>query len=346
MNKRIKVVVLMGGKSSEHEVSILSGTNVVSSLNSKKYEVLPVVISKKGNMWKLTTKESLLGLKNILSFRGTSKDMVLSRKMELQGINSVSQKGADVFFIAMHGPYGEDGTIQGMLELTGIPYTGSGVLASAIGMDKVAFRKIMTAEKISIPKYMVLKKGDSLKKVYKILGKLPYFVKPSKQGSSVGASIVKNKKELPKAVKLALRFDNEVLIDEYLKGLEVTCAVIGNEKPVALPVIEIKPLKGEFFDYVSKYTESGSEEIVPARISKALTKKIQLLAIQVYKAIGARDFARVDFILENNKKPVVLEINTIPGLTPMSLLPKAAKAAGMSYPELIDRIIKYARQKN
>lgn len=341
--KKTRVIVLMGGRSSEHEVSILSGTNVVSAIDTKKYEALPVVISKSGNSWKLTTKEALKQLNDTLSLRGTSKEIILSEQKNIPSADSINEKSADVVFIAMHGPFGEDGTIQGMLELTGIPYTGSGVLSSALGMDKVAFRKIMSFEKILIPKYVVYKKGESIKSVFKKLGKLPYFVKPSKQGSSVGASIVKRKKDLPKAIEEALLYDNEVLIDEYLKGAEVTCGILGNDKLTALPVVEIVPIKGEFFDYESKYTESGSEEIVPARIPNSLSRKIQKISMKVYKAIGCRGFGRVDFIIKRGK-PYVLEINTIPGLTPMSLLPKAAKAADISYTELIDTIINYARK--
>jgi D-alanine-D-alanine ligase len=193
---------------------------------------------------------------------------------------------------------------------------------------------------------VVIGRGDKnvIAKV-KPLGGPPYFVKPSAQGSSVGASIVKNKSELSKAIKLALAYDKRVLVDEYVRGMEVTCAVIGNENPRALPLVEIRPLKGEFFDYESKYMESGSEEVVPARISKSLTKKVQDLSIKVYKAIGCRGFGRVDFILKKNKYPTILEINTIPGLTPMSLLPKEARAAGISYPKLLDKIIDYALKR-
>jgi len=325
--RKIKVVVLMGGKSPEHEVSILSGTNVVKSLKPSKYEVLPVVISKDGSRWRLTSRKSLLFLSDPLALKGTAKEIVLSQERSLAGAEALSKKDIDLVFIAMHGPFGEDGTIQGMLSLTGIKYTGSGVLASAIGMDKAMFRKVMRAEGIPVPK---------------LTTKFQCFVKPDNQGSSVGASIARNKKELSKAIKLARKYSSRVLIEEYLKGMEVTCAVLGNENPKALPVIEIVPLKGEFFDYESKYTESGAQEIVPARISKALTKKVQDIAIQVYKAIGCRGFGRVDFILKNNKYPVVLEINTIPGLTPMSLVPKAANAGGFSYSALIDKIISLA----
>lgn len=331
MTKKIKVAVLMGGKSSEHEVSIISGTEVVRNLDPNKYDVLPIVISKDGVTWKLTDKKSLFGLNDTLNLRGTSKEISLLESKNISSADSINDNKVDVTFIAMHGPFGEDGTIQGMLELTGISYTGSGVLASAIGMDKEMFKKVMTVEGIRVPKTTT---------------KFPCFIKPVDQGSSVGASIAKNKKEFDRAIKLAHKFSNKVLIEEYIKGKELTCAVLGNEKPFALPIIEIVPLKGKFFDYESKYTESGSEEIVPARIPKTLTKKVQEIAVKVYKAIGCRGFGRVDFILKDNKDPVVLEINTIPGLTPMSLLPKAANSYGITYPKLLDTIIKYATEKH
>lgn len=301
----------MGGKSSEHEVSLLTGGEVVKNLNRKKYIVKPLVISKDGK-----------GLEQIYKI-----------------------KNIDVVFIAMHGPYGEDGTIQGMLELLGYKYTGSGVLASAIGMDKIMFRKLMDNEGITIPKYLVVKHGENFKNIHKVLRKTPYFVKPHNQGSSVGASIVHKQKDLGKALKMAHKFSNLALVDEYINGIELTCGIMGNDKPYALPIVEIVA-KNDFFDYESKYTESGAEELVPARINKKLTTKIQNIALQVYKSVGARGFARVDFILKNKKDPYVLEINTIPGLTPMSLFPKEANAAGISYPRLLATIIEYATQRN
>ncbi|HLD91875.1 MAG TPA: D-alanine--D-alanine ligase [Patescibacteria group bacterium] len=342
--KKIKVAVIMGGRSSEHEVSILSGQQVVKYLDKNKYEVLPIVISKVGK-WQLTSIKNILSLKNTFALRGTDKEISLTVKKEIVETKSILEAGVDVVFIALHGPFGEDGTIQGMFELAGIPYTGAGVLTSALGMDKDYFRKIMKFSNLPIPKYVCLEKNDNLKLKVKILGDGPYFVKPVSAGSSVGCSFVKDKKGLAKAVKLAFEYDRRVLIDQYISGLEVTCGVVGNDKPIALPVIEIHPLKNKFFDYESKYTESGSEGIVPARISKLLTKKVQELAIKVYKAVGCRGFGRIDFILENNKKPIILEINTIPGLTPMSLLPKAAKAFGISYPILLDKIVKLSLEK-
>jgi len=289
--RKIKVMVLIGGRSPEYEISLISGREVVKNLDRKKYEVSSLNIPKNG------------------------------------GQIQVDPKKTDVVFIAMHGPFGEDGTVQGMLEMMGVKYTGSGVLASALGMDKIMFRKVMRSEGILVPKSST---------------KFPCFVKPYNQGSSVGASIARNKKELDVAVKLARKYSDKVLMEEYLGGKEVTCAVLGNENPFALPVIEIVPLKGEFFNYESKYTESGAQEVIPARISKPLTQKVQEIAVKVYQAIGCQGFARVDFLLRNNKCPVVLEINTIPGLTPMSLFPKAVKAAGISYCQLLDKIIEYA----
>lgn len=340
--KKINVVVLMGGKSPEHEISLISGREVVKNLDKKKYNAFPVVISRDGNKWKLLSVSRLLALPNPLSLKATKKEIVPYGSNDLQTVDLILQKKVDVVFITMHGPYGEDGTVQGMLELAGLRYTGPGVLASAIGMDKIMFRKVMRSEKIPTPKFGVFRKGDKIDEVVKIVGRPPYFVKPHNQGSSVGASIAKTKKELKRSLSLAFKYNDTAIIDEYLKGLEVTCAVIGNEEPIAFPVIEIHPLKGEFFDYESKYSENGSEEIVPARISKSLTKKVQGLAKKVYKAIGARGFSRIDFILKNNKEPVVLEINTIPGLTPMSLLPKAAKAVGYSYSKFLEKVINLA----
>lgn len=326
MKKKIKIVVLMGGKSPEHEVSVISGKEVVRNLDDHKYDVFPLLISKDGTKWILTDNK-----KEITLYEGTS----------IQGVNSIPQGKVDVVFIAMHGPFGEDGKIQGMLDTLGIKYTGSQVAASAIGMDKILFRKIMKVENLPIPIYVVISKSERKINIGR-LKKLPYFVKPYDQGSSVGASIVRRRRDLKKALKLAFSFSDKALVDEYIKGMEVTCSVLGNENAKALPVIEIIPKKGDFFDYESKYTESGSDEIVPARISKKLTREIQKLSIKVHKAIGARGFSRVDFILKENKYPIILEINTIPGLTPMSLLPKAARASGLSYSKLLDKIIEYS----
>jgi D-alanine-D-alanine ligase len=340
-SKKISVAVLMGGKTPEHEISLITGREVVRHLSESKYKVLPVVISRNGNKWQQVTTKRLLTLPDPLKLRETNRDLLLTSEGEIQNIKQISKK-LDVVFIAMHGPFGEDGTVQGMLELAGIAYIGPGVLASALAMDKVMFRKVMLSERIPIPKYVVVKKGEPKLKVFRVLGSPSYFVKPHNQGSSVGSSIVKTKKDLNEALNLAYQYSETALVDEYLEGKEITCGVLGNKHPTPLPLVEIIPKKGEFFDYDSKYTESGAEEIVPARIPKRLERKVQQIAVDVYNAIGCRGFSRVDFIVRDNNQPVVLEVNTIPGLTPMSLMPKAAMAIGLSYPKLIDRIIEYA----
>lgn len=338
---KIRVVVLMGGKSDEHNVSMSSGKQVVMSLDTRKYDVLPVIINKSGNKWLSSSVDEIKSLGTKLENKPQNKDLVKTNNNNQFNIQKNNfDKNNTVVFIALHGKYGEDGSIQGMLDLTGIKYTGSGVLASALGMDKNKFRLLMGSKNILTPKYLAITKIYSIKEIEEKL-RYPMFVKPNNGGSSIGAGIAQNREELIGKIKEALKYDNLVLIDEFLKGKELTCAVIGNEDLKALPVVEIKPLKGSFFDYKSKYTESGSEEIVPARITEKQTRLVEKTSLDVYELVGCRGFARIDFILVGNK-PYLLEINTIPGLTPMSLLPKAAKAAGITYSKLIEQIIEYS----
>ncbi|MFZ5366442.1 MAG: D-alanine--D-alanine ligase family protein [Patescibacteria group bacterium] len=344
--KKIKVVVLMGGRSPKHEVSLVTGREVVRNLDKKKYEILPVLISRDGERWQLKDQREIL-------LHSPSRVEKTDHKRRIRGGKALLPQGRnlplkfgkkpDVVFIAMHGPYGEDGTVQGMLELAGLPYTGAGVLASALGMDKPMFRRVIEERGIPTPEYLVFEKGENSSIIWKKF-KTPLVVKPSSQGSSVGVSIVRRKEELDEALKKAFNFGPRVIIEEYLSGTEVTCGVLGNENPQALPVVEIVPKK-EFFDYEAKYDETKCDEIVPARISRKLTKKVQDLAIRVFKAIDCRGFGRVDMIISQGK-PFVLEINTIPGLTPVSLFPKEASAAGISYSELLDRIISLALENH
>jgi len=275
----------MGGESSEREVSLMTGREMIKNLDRNKYEVVSIDLPK-----------------------------------DLEKID----RRIDLALIALHGKGGEDGVIQGYLESLGIRYTGCGVLASAIGMDKKIFRDLMRAYKLLMPKLVL---------------KAPCVVKPVNGGSSVGVSIVKKDNELENAISNAKKHDSEVIIEEYLRGMEVSCGVLGNE---VLPVIEIVP-KNEFFDYESKYTESGAQEICPARISKKLSERIQKLALKVFETIKGKGYARVDFIIKNDK-PYILEINTLPGMTATSLLPKEALTAGMSYSQLLDKIIELAQK--
>ncbi len=275
----------MGGESSEREVSLMTGQEVMKNLDLQKYEVVAVDVPR-----------------------------------ELDKV-----KGVDLVFLAFHGKGGEDGVVQGYLETQEIGYIGCGVTASAVGMDKVIFKKVMENSG-----FLMAKETN----------KVPCVVKPSNGGSSVGVSIVKSEVDLKKAIDEAKKYDTKVIIEEYIEGLEVSCGVIGNENPTALPVIEIRPKK-KFFDYEAKYIKGMSEEICPAEISTDLTKDIQEKSVGVFKAIGGRGYARVDFIIRNGI-PYLLEINTLPGLTVNSLIPQEAAAAGINYPQLLDKIIELA----
>lgn len=280
---KLRVGVLMGGTSSEREVSLMSGREVVKNLDKNKYEVVEIVAPE-----------------------------------ELEKVKEV-----ELVFIALHGKGGEDGVIQGYLETLGIKYTGCGVLASAIGMDKKIFRDLMSTNKILMPK---------------LTTKAPVVVKPANGGSSVGVTIVKKQNELEKAIEEAKKYDSEIIIEEYVEGVEVSCGVLGDR---VLPIIEIIPKK-VFFDYEAKYTKGMSEEICPAKLSKEITKIVQDETMEVFKMIGGRGYARVDFIIKNDKV-YLLEINTLPGLTPTSLVPQEARVVGINYSQLLDRIIELAK---
>ena len=336
----IRVAVLMGGRTPEHEISLISGREVVKNLPTSKYQVFPIVISRNGREWRLTDKRSFLQVAHSFTPKKIKNDWRFPKSKKLERFTDFNNL-FDVVFIAMHGPFGEDGTVQGMLELLGVPYTGPGVLASSLGMNKLAFRKVMKAEGIAVPKYLPVTHEDLDQGNLKLPRDFPLFVKPCDQGSSVGMAIVKRGEELAGAVKDALEFSPIALVDEYIEGTEVTCGILGNQQPYALPLVEIIPAN-EYFDYASKYEDTGTEEIVPARISPQITKKVEDISLRVYEVLGCKGFSRVDFILREGGEPVVLEINTIPGLTPMSLLPKAAEAAGISYAQLVDQIVQLA----
>ncbi len=329
---KTSVAVLMGGKSPEHDVSLLTGKGIVENLDKQKYHVIPVIISKDGLNWKIKTIDEFLKLDLKIDKQAAERQ---NKKPTFSKFSIPVQP--DIFFIAMHGPFGEDGTIQGMLDFVGAQYTGSGVSASAIGMNKIIFKKIIEQQNIPQPNWQILTKNKSIKtkKIDKIGP--PWVVKPSNQGSSIGVSIVENRKGFSKAAKEAFKYSPKIIIEEYIQGTEVSCGIIGNKSPQLLPIIEIRP-KNDFFDYESKYTVNMCEEIVPAEISKKAAKKVEDLALKVYQAINCQDFGRVDMIIKKGQ-PYVLEINTIPGLTPTSLLPQEAAAADISYPQLLDKII-------
>lgn len=302
----------MGGMSSEHEVSLSTGENVIKYLDKEKYNIKPIVISKKGD-WLVT---------------GVKKPV------------DKALKGIGVVFNALHGEYGEDGRIQGLLDCFGIPYTGSGVLASSLGMDKIKSYELFKLHGLNVPRGVILKKKNK----FINMPSKKLVIKPSCLGSSVGISIVSDKKNLKKAIDKAFERCDVVIVEEYIDGLEVTCGILDNvrgQEHFALPVTEIIPPDGHFFEYEVKY-DGSTQEITPARISKELTKKIQEQSIEAHRLLDCEGYSRVDFILKDNKKPYILEVNTLPGLTSESLLPKAAKEVGIEFSKLLDIIIKNA----
>jgi len=306
--KKLRIALLYGGFSTEREISIKTGGKIAENLNKKKYQVF-----------------------------------LFDPKTELgEFIKAVDGKKIDLVFPALHGPLGEDGTIQGMLEILGLPYVFSGVLASSLAMDKERTKKILQTEKILMPYSIVIEKDYRKKDLNKI--KLPVVIKPIFQGSSFGVFIVRNRKELEGAIKEAFKFGAELMAEEFIEGREITAAALGNKKPQALPLIEIRPKTAEFFDFQSKYEPGASDEICPAPLSRALTKRIQEISIRIHKILGCRGVTRSDFIIKNGQ-PYFLEINTIPGMTETSLVPLAAEVAGLSFSKLLDKLINLALEK-
>ncbi len=332
----------MGGKSAEYDISLQSGQEVVRNLDRAKYNVFPVTVTRDGETW-LIGNDHLLVSGDLTQKSMRTKNPKVNSLARAAKLSLIGNHKIDIVFIAMHGPYGEDGTVQGFLELVGIPYTGSGVLASALGMDKISSRKLFTQAGLRAPTFVALKRDKGTTEVLKKF-KLSVFVKPNNQGSSVGTTKVNFKKDLKRAIEKARQYSDTVLVDEFIDGVEVTASIIGNKDPKALPLIEIVPKK-EFFDYDAKYNESLCDEIVPARITKTLTKRAQQTALLAFKTLGCRGFGRVDMIIKGNDV-YVLEVNTIPGLTAVSLLPKASKYVGISYSRLLDKIINLGLEGN
>jgi D-alanine-D-alanine ligase len=343
----------MGGRTAEHDISVGSGKQVVQNLNLARYNVKPITITRDGD-WLIPTGYLTDGapVAELLPSLDTHDHM--GKKLvprEIGGaLSATMSEKVDVVFIAMHGPFGEDGTIQGLLELLDLPYTGSGVEASAIAMNKVRCKQLFVHNRIPTPRYLVVdehewaRKQDALlERVEKRLG-FPCVTKPPRLGSSVAIEIVRTKDSFAAAIEKALCYDNSVLVEEFIPGRELTSPVLDNgpaKKPTALPLVEIVPKASDYFDYKAKYTPGGSDEITPARIDEKLTKKAQRLGIRVHRLLGCAGLSRTDMIL-NAGSLYVLETNTIPGLTEVSLFPKAARAMGMSFSALLDHLIDVA----
>ena len=357
--KKLRVGLIFGGKSGEHEVSFCSASSIIKAIDKDKYTVVPIGITKEGR-W-ISPQDSELALqsgkiegKSTVVLLNDPSGNALIRTDNNQRLEKNSNlERIDIIFPILHGPHGEDGTIQGLLELANIPYVGSGVAASAISMDKDFMKIIFQQKNLPILKWMTIKRKEWQKNKVKILSLIrndfeyPLFVKPANLGSSVGITKVHKKEELEKAINLASSYDSKILIEEGLEDVrEIECAVLGNDEPRASVVGEVRPA-GEFYDYDSKYIDGGTQLIIPAELPDDVSKKVQEIALRAFKAVDAVGMARVDFFVSKKENKIYLnEINTIPGFTSVSMYPRLWVASGIPYSELIDRLIQLALERH
>ncbi len=321
---RLRVAVLAGGRSSEHDISLASARSVLESLDPGQYEVVTVAIGRDGR-WELGSGEGSV-----------------AETLPVPAANAPATLGSvDVVLPILHGPFGEDGTVQGLLELAGVAYVGAGVAASALCMDKDLFKKVLRDSGMSVAEHVALRPGD---RVENPLG-YPCFVKPARLGSSVGISKVHDESELGNAVALAFRHDEKVLIEEFLDGIEVEVGVLGNREPVASLPGQIVPLGHEWYDFASKYEEGGMELVIPPDLPDEVIESVQTVAVESFRVTECEGMARVDCFVVDGEHVVVNELNTIPGFTSTSVYAKLFEASGISYEELLRRLIELALER-
>jgi D-alanine-D-alanine ligase len=347
MKNRLRVALLFGGKSAEHEISLISARHIYQAIDHAKYQVLPIAIDRSG-CWFLDRSARLLrnaAIPRVEDADPADKIAIIpgGRSAALVRASSGRPIGrVDVFFPVLHGPFGEDGTIQGLVKVADVPFVGAGVLGSALGMDKDVMKRLLRDAGIAVAKFRVFERHEHktirFAAVARELG-LPLFVKPASLGSSVGISKVSRPGEFAGAVALAFRYDNKVVVEEAIRGREIECSVLGNENPLASLPGEII-VQREFYSYQAKYLDDqGARLEIPARLPGSLVKRIQRTALQAFRALCCEGMARVDFFLQDDGRVVVNEINTIPGFTQISMYPKMWEATGLSSSRLIDRLI-------
>lgn len=350
--KKIRVGVLFGGKSAEHEVSLQSARNVIEILDKEKYDVVPIGINKAGKWLLSNTSGYLLHSANPKLIRLNESNKPVTLVVQSSGtLTTLKTRDPDtkldVVVPILHGPYGEDGSIQGLLKLAGVPFVGAGVLGSAVGMDKDVMKRLLKEAGIPTTKFLVTHSHEeiSFKEAKKKLG-LPLFIKPANLGSSVGVSKVRNEREFKKALREAFQYDHKILIEEAVKGREIECSVLGNEQPIASVPGEVIPTH-EFYSYEAKYIdENGALLEIPAKLTKAEVQKVQETAVRAFKILNCEGMGRVDFFLKKNSEILVNEINTIPGFTAISMYPKLWEASGIPTSELLDRLIQLAMERS
>jgi D-alanine-D-alanine ligase len=336
----------MGGRSSEHEISVASARSVLESLDPVRYEAVTVEIDREGK-WQLEAGESRAlepGAARELD-EGDGRTAVETLPVPTESVPS-TLADVDVVIPILHGPFGEDGTVQGLLELAGVPYVGAGVLGSALAMDKDKFKAVMRDAGIPVTRNITLREGDELKNPYDY----PVFVKPARLGSSVGISKVRSEEDLASAVELAFRHDEKVLVEEFVPGVEVECGVLGsNRSPIAsLPgeIVSHGFDAPDWYDYSAKYDEGGMDLVVPPRIPQEQIDRVQRLAVESFVAAECDGMARVDFFVREDGEVLVNELNTIPGFTATSVYAKLFEASGIPYPELLDRLVELALERH
>jgi D-alanine-D-alanine ligase len=349
--------VLFGGRSAEHDISVISAQSIMAAMDPDRYEVVPVGITREGG-W-LTGGDPLkeLAAPAAPGTNGRGEGPVQERKLSALSTREAARPGGplppvDVVFPVLHGPLGEDGTVQGMLELAGLPYVGAGVLASAVGMDKEFMKRSFRAARLPIVPYLVVRESEWARERDEILGRVeaalgyPVFAKPANLGSSVGISRADDRAGLNSALDEALRYDAKALVERAVEARELECGVLGNEAPEASRVGEIVPAR-EFYDYEAKYSDMATRLIVPADLPRRLENRVRKLAVETFKSIDGAGMARVDFFLERpTGRLFVNEINTIPGCTPVSMFPRMWAAAGLDYPALVERLIQLAFERH
>lgn len=352
---KLKIAVIFGGKSSEHDVSLVSAAHVIKSIPKDKYEVICIGITKKGHWLKYIGSPEGIADKSWEQHPDNvpcimSPDTLHKGFIVLGADGRFDNLKVDCIFPVLHGKNGEDGTIQGLFQMSGVPFVGCDMISSANCMDKEMTHIILEANGIKMAKYISMRYSEFDKmdeKIAEAESKLTYpmFVKPCCAGSSVGVSRVTNAEELRRGIKLAFLSDKKLLIEEGVNGLECECAVMGNNEPFASTVGEIKSANEGFYDFESKYEDDSSETIIPARMSETAIEKIRTLAVKAYSAIGCGGLSRCDFFLCEGEEPVLNEINTLPGHTPISMYPKLMEYAGMTPEEQEDRLIRLAFER-
>ncbi|HXF06567.1 MAG TPA: D-alanine--D-alanine ligase family protein [Blastocatellia bacterium] len=354
--RKLRVAVIFGGRSGEHEVSLRSAASIIRAMDRNKYDIIPIAITKEGRWLSPAESEKLLP-QEVLTAPTDSvallADPVEQSLVRFDGeCRILKRERVDVVFPVLHGPYGEDGTIQGLFEMANIAYVGSGVLASAVGMDKHVMKRLFREAGLPVVRFIAFLRTEweenprrLCRRVLDEIG-LPCFVKPANLGSSVGVTKVKAKDHLAEAIDLAAAYDRKIMVEEAITCREIEVSVLGNDHPIASLPGEIIP-GAEFYDYADKYLNDAAQLIVPARLPQRVIRRFQQLAIRAFQTIDAAGLARVDFFLERGTNRIIInEINTMPGFTEISMYPKLWEVSGIPFPQLVDRLIELALERH